>query len=183
MRQLWRPGTDCRPAILPAVFPLIGRFATPNLGFMSRSAILVGRCTQLRKAENSLAIFAGLFFKLTNRDLTYNRSDGRHSSKLKLEKARLIILPSLLWPLSSVSCCQAIHPPTCSRLFRGPPAGYTGAPQRGARGLRRMPCAVLMPEPGQISITAPPTYVPGQTYPVTVTHTMPIPRGYVGAFS
>ena len=52
----------------------------------------------------------------------------------------------------------------------GPPAGYTGAPQEEPEA-----CAECHVPPdagtGKISITAPPTYVPGQTYPITVTHT------------
>jgi uncharacterized repeat protein (TIGR01451 family) len=52
----------------------------------------------------------------------------------------------------------------------GPPAGYTGAPQELPEA-----CAECHVPPdagtGRISITGPQTYVPGQTYPVTVTHT------------
>ncbi|HEY2962563.1 MAG TPA: PQQ-dependent sugar dehydrogenase [Pyrinomonadaceae bacterium] len=52
----------------------------------------------------------------------------------------------------------------------GPPAGYTGAPQEEPDA-----CAECHVPPdagtGRISITAPSTYVPGQTYPITVTHT------------
>ncbi|HEX6718921.1 MAG TPA: PQQ-dependent sugar dehydrogenase [Pyrinomonadaceae bacterium] len=52
----------------------------------------------------------------------------------------------------------------------GPPAGYTGAPQEEPDA-----CAECHVPPdagtGHISITAPQTYVPGQTYPITVTHT------------
>src|SRR5215467_11018819 len=52
----------------------------------------------------------------------------------------------------------------------GPPAGYTGAPQEEPEA-----CAECHVPPdagtGKISITAPQTYVPGQTYPITVTHT------------
>src|ERR1044072_3582459 len=52
----------------------------------------------------------------------------------------------------------------------GPPAGYTGAPQEEPDA-----CAECHVPPdagtGHISITAPQTYVPGQTYPITVTQT------------
>jgi hypothetical protein len=52
----------------------------------------------------------------------------------------------------------------------GPPAGYTGAP-----GEEPEACAECHVPPdagtGRISITAPQTYIPGQTYPITVTHT------------
>ena len=51
----------------------------------------------------------------------------------------------------------------------GPPAGYTGAPQEEPEA-----CAECHVPPdagtGKISISAPQTYVPGQTYPITVTH-------------
>lgn len=51
----------------------------------------------------------------------------------------------------------------------GPPAGYTGAPLEEPEA-----CAECHVPPdagtGKISITAPQTYVPGQTYEVTVTH-------------
>jgi len=54
----------------------------------------------------------------------------------------------------------------------GPPAGYTGAPQEEPEA-----CAECHVPPdagtGKISITAPQTYIPGQTYPITVTHTNP----------
>ena len=56
----------------------------------------------------------------------------------------------------------------------GPPAGYTGAP-----GEEPEACAECHVPPdagtGTISITAPQTYVPGQTYPITVTHSNPDP--------
>ncbi|MBA3514848.1 MAG: PQQ-dependent sugar dehydrogenase [Pyrinomonadaceae bacterium] len=91
-------------------------------------------------------------------------------SKLKLEKARLIIFPSLLaaifgFLLSSNSVQRPVH-----AFSAGPPAGYTRAP-----GEEPEACAECHVPPeagtGQISITAPQTYIPGQTYPVTVTHT------------
>ena len=56
----------------------------------------------------------------------------------------------------------------------GPPAGYTGAPQEEPEA-----CAECHVPPdagtGKISITAPQTYIPGQTYAITVTHTNPDP--------
>jgi uncharacterized repeat protein (TIGR01451 family) len=52
----------------------------------------------------------------------------------------------------------------------GPPAGYTGAPQEEPEA-----CAECHVPPdagtGKIAIAAPQTYVPGRTYPITVTHT------------
>ncbi|MBA2528208.1 MAG: PQQ-dependent sugar dehydrogenase [Pyrinomonadaceae bacterium] len=91
-------------------------------------------------------------------------------SKLKFEKARLIILPSLLaalfgFLLSSNSVQRPVH-----AFSAGPPAGYTRAPGEEPEACAE--CHVPAEAgTGQISITAPQTYVPGQTYPVTVTHT------------
>src|SRR5688572_14956121 len=84
-------------------------------------------------------------------------------------KVRLIILPALLAAclglfLSSTRTTQTVH-----AFSAGPPAGYTGAP-----GEEPEACAECHVPPdagtGTISITAPQTYVPGQTYPITVTH-------------
>ena len=89
-------------------------------------------------------------------------------------KVRLIILPALLAAclglfLSSTRTTQTVH-----AFSAGPPAGYTGAP-----GEEPEACAECHVPPdagtGTISITAPQTYVPGQTYPITVTHSNPDP--------
>jgi uncharacterized repeat protein (TIGR01451 family) len=96
----------------------------------------------------------------------------RPALKSNLEKARLIVLPALLasllgFLLSSNSSTRSVH-----AFSAGPPAGYTGAPNEEPEA-----CAECHVPPdagtGQISITAPPTYVPGQTYPITVRHTNP----------
>src|SRR5688500_6178794 len=85
-------------------------------------------------------------------------------------KVRLFILPALLaaclgFFVSSNTTTQPVH-----AFSAGPPAGYTGAP-----GEEPEACAECHVPPdagtGTISITAPQTYVPGQTYPITVTHT------------
>jgi len=59
---------------------------------------------------------------------------------------------------------------TVHAFSAGPPAGYTGAPREEPEA-----CAECHVPPdagtGRISITAPQTYIPGQTYPITVTHT------------
>ncbi|HVI73114.1 MAG TPA: choice-of-anchor V domain-containing protein, partial [Pyrinomonadaceae bacterium] len=59
--------------------------------------------------------------------------------------------------------------PAVHAFSAGPPAGYTGAPQEEPEA-----CAECHVPPdagtGKISITAPQTYVPAQTYPITVTH-------------
>src|SRR5215208_4800123 len=86
-----------------------------------------------------------------------------------LERLRLIVLPALLaafvgFLLTHDSGTRRVH-----AFSAGPPAGYTGAPQEEPEA-----CAECHVPPdagtGRISITAPQTYVPGQTYPVTVTH-------------
>ena len=90
--------------------------------------------------------------------------------KFNFEKARLIILPSLLaaifgFLLSHNSGTQPVH-----AFSAGPPAGYTGAPREEPEA-----CAECHVPPdagtGHISINAPQTYIPGQTYQITVTHT------------
>ena len=87
-----------------------------------------------------------------------------------LERFRLIVLPALLaafvgFLLTHDSGTRRVH-----AFSAGPPAGYTGAPQEEPEA-----CAECHVPPdagtGRISITAPQTYVPGQTYPITVTHT------------
>ena len=86
------------------------------------------------------------------------------------EKVRLILLPALLagflgFLLSNTSVHRPVH-----AFSAGPPAGYTGAPNEEPEA-----CAECHVPPdagtGQISITAPQTYIPGQTYQVTVMHT------------
>lgn len=78
-------------------------------------------------------------------------------------------MPSLLaaclgYFLSTNSSIQPVQ-----AFSSGPPAGYTGAP-----GEEPEACAECHVPPdagtGTISISAPQTYVPGQTYPITVTH-------------
>ena len=82
---------------------------------------------------------------------------------------RLVVVTSVLsgflgFVLSHQSTIQPVH-----AFSAGPPAGYTGAPQEEPEA-----CAECHVPPdagtGKISITAPQTYVPGQTYPITVTH-------------
>ena len=85
------------------------------------------------------------------------------------EKLRFILLPALLaaalgFVLSHHTTVRPVH-----AFSAGPPAGYTGAP-----GEEPEACAECHVPPdagtGHISIDAPQTYVPGQTYPITVTH-------------
>ncbi len=92
----------------------------------------------------------------------------------RAEKARLIIIPPLLAAVLGflLSSNSGIRP--VQAFSSGPPAGYTGAP-----GEEPEACAECHVPPdagtGHISIDAPQTYVPGQTYPITVTHTNPDP--------
>jgi uncharacterized repeat protein (TIGR01451 family) len=97
------------------------------------------------------------------------------SDKAKIgraEKIRLIVLPSLLAALLGflLSSNSIIRP--AQAFSSGPPAGYTGAPGEEPEACAE--CHVPADAgTGHISITAPQTYVPGQTYPITVTHTNP----------
>jgi uncharacterized repeat protein (TIGR01451 family) len=87
----------------------------------------------------------------------------------RLEKIRIILLPAILsGVLGFMLSSTKVHQPV-GAFSSGPPAGYTGAP-----GEEPEACAECHVPPdagtGQISIAAPPTYIPGQTYPITVTH-------------
>src|ERR1041384_6913799 len=92
----------------------------------------------------------------------------------RFELARLIILPSLFAAIFGflISCDSVVQP--TGAFSSGPPPGYTGAP-----GEEPEACAECHVPPdagtGKIAITAPQTYVPGQTYPITVTHNNPDP--------
>ncbi|MGH9905695.1 MAG: choice-of-anchor V domain-containing protein, partial [Pyrinomonadaceae bacterium] len=88
----------------------------------------------------------------------------------KLNQIRLILLPALVagffgFLLSDNTVNKPVH-----AFSSGPPAGYTGAPNEEPEA-----CAECHVPPeagtGQISIIAPQTYIPGQTYEITVTHT------------
>jgi aldose sugar dehydrogenase len=85
---------------------------------------------------------------------------------------RLIVLSSVLAALGGFLLTHNTGTRTVHAFSAGPPAGYTGAPQEEPEA-----CAECHVPPdagtGKISITAPQTYVPGQTYPITVTHANP----------
>ena len=91
----------------------------------------------------------------------------KHAS---LRLFRLMLLPAVLaaclgYLLSSNRTIQQVH-----AFSAGPPPGYTGAPGEEPEACAE--CHVPADAgTGQISITAPQTYVPGQTYSITVTHT------------
>ena len=96
----------------------------------------------------------------------------RVQRRSQFEKARFIILPALLaaflgFLLSDTKVIQQ----ACA-FSSGPPAGYTGAPGEEPEACAE--CHVPADAgTGHIAISAPQTYVPGQTYPITVTHTNP----------
>src|SRR5882724_8737924 len=85
--------------------------------------------------------------------------------RIHYEQARIAILASIFTVLGGyLLSSNNIYQP--ARAFSsGPPAGFTGAPGE-------FTCAECHVPPdagtGQITITAPQTYVPSQTYPVTV---------------
>src|ERR1044072_8118675 len=88
----------------------------------------------------------------------------------RADKVRLIVVPALLAAIFGFLLSSNTATRPVAAFSAGPPAGYTGAP-----GEEPEACAEChVPSDagtGHISITAPQTYVPGQTYPITVTHT------------
>ncbi|HEV2834624.1 MAG TPA: PQQ-dependent sugar dehydrogenase [Pyrinomonadaceae bacterium] len=86
------------------------------------------------------------------------------------ERIRLIVLPALIAAFVGFLLTHDSGTRRVQAFSAGPPAGYTGAPQEEPEA-----CAECHVPPdagtGKIFITAPQTYVPGQTYPITVTHT------------
>ena len=85
-------------------------------------------------------------------------------------KVRLIVFPAIVAALLGFLLANDKGSRPVQAYSSGPPPGYTGAPNEVPEA-----CAECHVPPdagtGHISITAPPTYVPGQTYPITVTHT------------
>lgn len=94
----------------------------------------------------------------------------RHLRTLRL--IRLLILAALLTVVGGLLLTHIAGTRPVNAFSSGPPAGYTGAPQEEPEA-----CAECHVPPdagtGRISINAPQTYVPGQTYPITVSHTNP----------
>lgn len=86
--------------------------------------------------------------------------------------ARLIVIASFLAALTGFLLSHNAGTRPVHAFSAGPPAGYTGAPNEEPEACAE--CHVPTDAgSGRISITAPQTYVPGQTYPITVTHTNP----------
>src|SRR5678815_1492085 len=87
-----------------------------------------------------------------------------------VQRLRFFLLPALLAAFAGFVLSHHMGTRSVHAFSAGPPAGYTGAP-----GEEPEACAECHVPPdagtGKISITAPQTYVPGQTYPITVTHT------------
>ncbi|HYV82167.1 MAG TPA: PQQ-dependent sugar dehydrogenase [Pyrinomonadaceae bacterium] len=91
--------------------------------------------------------------------------------RVNLRLIRLLLLGALVTVVAGLLLTHVGTRPVHA-FSAGPPAGYTGAPQEEPEA-----CAECHVPPdagtGKISITAPQTYIPGQTYPITVTHTNP----------
>src|SRR4026207_495792 len=89
---------------------------------------------------------------------------------MNLERIRLIVLAAVLTAVVGFALTHNTGTRSVHAFSAGPPAGYTGAP-----GEEPEACAECHVPPdagtGKNAITAPQTYVPGQTYPITVTHT------------
>ena len=90
--------------------------------------------------------------------------------RVNLRLIRLLVLAALLTVVGGILLTHNAGTRPVHAFSAGPPAGYTGAPQEEPEA-----CAECHVPPdagtGKISITAPQTYVPGQTYPITITHT------------
>ncbi|HET6889791.1 MAG TPA: choice-of-anchor V domain-containing protein, partial [Pyrinomonadaceae bacterium] len=86
-------------------------------------------------------------------------------SLIRLIVFAVILTGFLGFLLSDTKVHRPVH-----AFSSGPPAGYTGAPSEEPEA-----CAECHVPPdagtGQISISVPQTYIPGQTFQITVTHT------------
>ena len=87
----------------------------------------------------------------------------------------LLIVILLLAGFAITLVTNSILNPTAGAFSAGPPPGYTRAPGEEPEACAECHLSPGDPGSGQISITAPPLYVPGQTYQITVTHTNPDP--------
>jgi hypothetical protein len=83
----------------------------------------------------------------------------------------LLIVILLLAGFAIFLVTDSILNPTAVAFSSGPPPGYTRAPGEEPEACAECHLSPGDPGSGQISITAPPLYVPGQTYQITVTHT------------
>jgi hypothetical protein len=87
----------------------------------------------------------------------------------------LLFVILLLAGLAIALVTNSIVSPTAVAFSFGPPPGYTRAPGEEPEACAECHLSPGDPGSGQISISAPPLYVPGQTYQITVTHTNPDP--------
>jgi hypothetical protein len=83
----------------------------------------------------------------------------------------LLIVILLLAGFAIFLVSESILNPTAVAFSSGPPAGYSRAPGEEPEACAECHLSPGDPGSGQISITAPTMYVPGQTYQITVTHT------------
>ncbi|MGQ0762463.1 MAG: Reeler domain-containing protein [Acidobacteriota bacterium] len=94
----------------------------------------------------------------------------KNSRQTKVQMARLIILPALLAGVLGFLLSRNATLGPAHAFSAGPPPGYTRAP-----GEEPEACAECHlhagSSSGQISVTVPQTYTPGQTYQISVTQT------------
>ena len=83
----------------------------------------------------------------------------------------LLVLILLLAAVAAYLVTETALNPTVAAFSAGPPPGYTRAPGEEPEACAECHVSSGNTGAGQISITVPPTYVPGQTYQITVTHT------------
>jgi uncharacterized repeat protein (TIGR01451 family) len=83
----------------------------------------------------------------------------------------LLVLILLLGAAAASLVIESALNPTAGAFSAGPPPGYTRAPGEEPEACAECHVSSGSTGTGQISITAPSTYVPGQTYQITVTHT------------
>jgi len=84
---------------------------------------------------------------------------------------RLIIVILVLSAVAAFIVVNDSLNPTAGAFSTGPPPGYSRAPGEEPEACAECHLPPGNPGSGQISITAPATYVPGQTYQITVMHT------------
>jgi uncharacterized repeat protein (TIGR01451 family) len=83
----------------------------------------------------------------------------------------LLVVILLLAAVAAFLVTETALNPTVGAFSAGPPPGYTRAPGEEPEACAECHVSSGNTGAGQISITVPPTYVPGQTYQITVTHT------------
>lgn len=86
---------------------------------------------------------------------------------------RLLIVVLLLAGFAAFLVSNSLLNPTAGAFSAGPPPGYARAPGEEPEACAECHLSSGDAGSGQISVTVPPTYVPGQTYQITVTHTNP----------